>query len=206
MDEQTIRAYEEMPREYDSEVAGFWDDFPAAFIETFTGTLPRPARVLNIGSGSGRDGSLLFAAGLNVICLDAARKMVAMSRERGLLSVQGNFLHLPFDDRSFDGVWAYTSLLHVRKNDFPRALSEAARVLKPGGSLALGMIEGNGETYRVSSGVPLPRLFAFYRPAELEKLLAASGLVLKAQSTFEPGGKYTYLNLIAAKPVPGNHY
>ncbi|MCX6713137.1 MAG: class I SAM-dependent methyltransferase [Candidatus Vogelbacteria bacterium] len=201
MDPLTIETYEQEALEYDRETAPFWDQFPPAFIDDFAVLLPKPARVLNSGSGPGRDGALLFAAGLNVICLDGSQRMVDMSKKRGLFSVQGDFLHLPFDEKSFDGVWAYTAFLHVKKTDFPRALYEASRMLRGKGILALGMIEGEGETYRQSSGVPLPRLFAYYQPAELERFLADAGFTVLSQSRFSPGGKYTYLNILAQKDI-----
>lgn len=199
MDPLTIKAYDEQALEYDRETAGFWDDFPAEFIQSFTSSLMRPARVLNVGSGPGRDGALLFAAGLNVICLDGSRKMVSMSKERGLWSVQGDFLHLPFADGNFDGGWAYTALLHVKKSDFPRALAELARVLKPSGTLALGMIKGTGEGYLESMKVSLPRWFAYYDIDELARHLTAVGLIVKTAEEFKPGHRYTYLNILAEK-------
>jgi len=42
---------------------------------------------------------------------------------------------LPFEDRSFDGIWSYAVLEHVESPD--QALSEMRRVLKPGGMLFL---------------------------------------------------------------------
>jgi len=83
MDDTTIKAYEELAEEYDEETAGFWDDFPTAFVEAFTKSLAGPAHVLNIGSGPGRDGSLLYAAGVNVICLDASKKNGGDEQESG---------------------------------------------------------------------------------------------------------------------------
>jgi len=200
MDDITIKAYEELAQEYDEETAEFWDDFPTAFVEAFTKSLAGPAHVLNIGSGPGRDGSLLYAAGINVVCLDASKKMVAMSKDRGLLSVHGDFMHLPFPAESFDGVWAYTALLHIKKTELPQALSELSRVLKSGGTLALGMIEGEGEIYRQSSGVSLPRLFAYYRLDELKEILHQAGFAVTQSTELKPnGGKYIYLNILARK-------
>jgi ubiquinone/menaquinone biosynthesis C-methylase UbiE len=86
--------------------------------------------------------------------------MVALCRERGLTAVEGDLLALPFSDSTFQGVWAYTSLLHIPKQSMPIALKEIRRVLIPDGVFGLGMIEGEGECYRESSGVDMPRLLA----------------------------------------------
>jgi len=109
-------------------------------------------------------------------------------------------MHLPFPVESFDGVWAYTALLHIKKTELLQALAELSRVLKPGGTLALGMIEGEGEIYRQSSGVSLPRLFAYYRADELKKILHTAGFAVTQSGELKPGGgKYTYLNILARK-------
>lgn len=198
MDDLTIRTYNQLAREYDDETAGFWDEFPVEFIQSFIQSLPRLARVLNVGSGPGRDGSLLYAHGLNVICLDASPKMVEMCKERGLFSVQGDFLYLPFENNSFDGLWAYTALLHIKKAEISRALGELSRVLRSGGILVLGMIAGEGEGYQESSGVKAPRWFAYYSQEELEQLLKENGFEILKTESFSPRSK-TYLNFLARK-------
>lgn len=73
--------------------------------------------------------------------------MVKMSAEKGLVSVLGNFNHLPFEDESFSAVWAYTSLLHVPKSQVDKPLSEVYRVLENDGIFGLGLIEGETELY-----------------------------------------------------------
>lgn len=198
MDDITIKTYDQAAREYDEETAQFWDMFPVPFITTFASYLPKPGRVLNVGSGPGRDGSLLYATGLNVVCLDASHAMVEMSKARGLLSVQSDFLHIPFEDKSFNAVWAYTALLHIKKSELPKALVEIARVLDLGGVLGLGMIEGEGESYRESSGISMPRWFAFYTKEELGTALGQAGFEVVNFETFKPRSK-NYLNFIARK-------
>jgi ubiquinone/menaquinone biosynthesis C-methylase UbiE len=53
----------------------------------------------------------------------------------GAPDVFGDGLQLPFPDQCFDSVLLMDVLEHLR--DAPKALSEAARVLKPGGTLIL---------------------------------------------------------------------
>lgn len=131
MDKVTIDTYNRTAGEYDAETAGFWDVFPRAIIDTFA-NMPH-GRVLDVGSGPGRDGVILQEKGLDVVCLDASEAMVALSSSRGLDSVIGDFCALPFPDAEFGGVWAYTALLHVPKSEVGTALSEISRVLTRGG-------------------------------------------------------------------------
>ncbi len=196
MDQKTITTYNELAQAYDDETVDFWANFSPLFIEQFA--LASPAKVLNIGSGPGRDGLLLQEKGLAVVCLDASEAMIKLSREKGLTSVLGDFMNLPFPDGSFDGVWAYTSLLHIPKGEMGKALREICRVLKIGGVLGLGLIEGETEGYRESSGVKQPRYFSFYTRPEIEQLLAATGFTVSFFETMKPGSK-NYLHFLAQK-------
>lgn len=196
MDKKTIDTYNKLANDYDIETATFWDVFPRTIIDSFADLVK--GRVLDIGSGPGRDGLILKNKGLEVVCLDASETMVELSRSRGLESVIGDFCALPFPNDSFDGVWAYTALLHVSKAEIGTALSEIARVLKKSGVFGLGLIKGDEEKYRTSSGVNLPRWFSYYRKEEIEKLLDEYGFMVEYFEQFKPASK-NYLNFISRK-------
>lgn len=196
MDKQTIHTYDELALEYDKETTDFWERFPRTVFDTFIELTK--GKVLDVGSGPGRDGLILQKAGLDVVCLDASEAMIKLSTERGLNSVLGDFMQLPFENAEFDGVWAYTSLLHVPKSEVEKHLSEIARVLKSGGVFGLGLIEGDTELYRESSGVGKPRWFSFYTKEEIEALLSEYGFEILYFESFTVRVK-TYLNFISKK-------
>jgi hypothetical protein len=77
-------------------------------------------------------------------------------------------------------------------------MGEIARVLKPGGILGLGLIEGNEELYRESSGMNRPRWFSFYTKQEVETLLEKFGFDLQHFDQFKPASK-NYLHFLAKK-------
>ena len=196
MDKQTVDTYNKMAQEYDYETVDFWERFPRTIFDFFIKSVH--GKVLDIGSGPGRDGLILKESGLEVMCLDASEEMVKLSSGRGLDSVVGDFLNIPFPDESFDGAWTYTSLLHISKSDIDKAFLEIKRILKTGGILGLGLIEGSTEEYRESSGVKMPRLFSFYQKKEVENLLEKHGFKITYFESFKPGSK-NYLNFIAEK-------
>lgn len=196
MDSKTIETYNALAKEYDAETADFWELFPPAFLDEFARV--SGSRILDVGSGPGRDGLLFKARSKVVTCLDASRAMIDMSRARGLESVVGDFLALPFEDAAFDAVWAYTSLLHISKSDIAIALDEIVRVLKPNGVLGLGMIEGEGSLYRANMGEGAERLFSYYSKDELEELLNRHNFSVVFFEMITPGSK-KYLHCIARK-------
>jgi ubiquinone/menaquinone biosynthesis C-methylase UbiE len=131
-------------------------------------------------------------------CLDASEAMVKICQDKGLHALQGDLLNLPFAQESFAGAWAYTSLLHVPKHDFPKARQEIFRVLQPGGVLGLGLIEGDTEEYRTSEKVPAPRLFSYFTMNEVLKHLENTDFSIIFQEQFQPNRR-KYLHVIAKK-------
>ena len=196
MDQQTINTYNQLAKEYDEKTKDFWDNFPRTIFDKFVELTK--GKVLDIGSGPGRDGLILKKAGLDIICLDASEEMIKMSIERGLDSVLGDFNDLPFKNNSFNGVWAYTSLLHIPKQQIHTPFSEIHRVLKPGGTFGLGLIEGETELYRENFGVGKPRWFSFYKKEEIEKLVSEHNFELIYFEEFKAITK-NYLNYIFRK-------
>jgi SAM-dependent methyltransferase len=106
-------------------------------------------RLLDLGCGFGRHAFEAARRGASVIALDAGPEEVAQVRgtfgamvEAGELAadhpasgVQGDALHLPFPDGTFDRVIASEVLEHIP--DDVSAMRELARVLRPGGTMAV---------------------------------------------------------------------
>jgi SAM-dependent methyltransferase len=102
--------------------------------------VPEPGKAtLDLGCGEGRISRELRARGHDVTGVDASPTMVAAAREadpiaRYLVADAGR---LPFADGDFDLVVSYNVLMDV--SDVGAAVSEAARVLAPGGRFVIGM-------------------------------------------------------------------
>lgn len=98
------------------------------------------SRVLEIGSGTGRDTAVLAARGARAIALDPSRAALGLAARaapeltgRGL--VRGDGFHLPFADGSLDAVFHQGVLEHFA-NPWP-FLAENRRVVRPGGLLVV---------------------------------------------------------------------
>jgi SAM-dependent methyltransferase len=94
-------------------------------------------RVVDIGCGSGELCTLIAERGAEVAGIDAAEGMIEIARgrvPRADLRV-GPMEHLPWEDRAFDVATAVNSLQFAA--DYVDALREAARVVKPGGVVAI---------------------------------------------------------------------
>ncbi|MBH23804.1 MAG: hypothetical protein CMH57_04915 [Myxococcales bacterium] len=93
------------------------------------------ADVLEVGCGTGLILRRVAPVARSAAGVDLSAGMLQKAVERGLDVVQADVTALPFADASFDTVYSFKVLSHVR--DIELALSECARVTRPGGRLFL---------------------------------------------------------------------
>ena len=94
--------------------------------------------VLDVGAGSGTFSNLLADRGFNVTSTDVTEEALEVLRARVAGPVErADATSLPFADSSFDGVILGEVLEHLE--DDGGALTEAARVLRPNGVLAVSV-------------------------------------------------------------------
>ncbi len=105
---------------------------------------PAPAEILDIGSGPGRYAIPLVAAGYSVSLLDLSAECLKLAeREATLAGVSFGAVELgdatdlrTFEDASFDAGLLLGPLYHLKSEERrAEAVSEAQRVLRPGGVL-----------------------------------------------------------------------
>jgi ubiquinone/menaquinone biosynthesis C-methylase UbiE len=94
--------------------------------------------LLEVGCGMGYDSLEFLKRGVRVTATDLTPNAVKLTRRH--FQIEGvkpedvrtaNVLDLPFEEATFDAVWA-NGVLHAT-GDTPRAIQEVRRVLKPGG-------------------------------------------------------------------------
>ena len=96
--------------------------------------LPTGALVADVACGDGATLGLLARAGLLAVGVDVEQRAVARAR-RQAAAVVGDAQHLPLASGAYDAVLCECSVSTFA--DPARALSELARVLRPGGQLAM---------------------------------------------------------------------
>lgn len=139
---------------------------------------------LEIGVGTGR-----FAEALGVeFGIDPSKSMLEIADKRGIKTQLASGESLPYPDSSFGGVMIAFTLCFLE--DPSLVLKEAARVLRPDGRLAVGIVPAEsswGKSYieRGEAGHPI------YKKARLLKVEEAISLIKAAG--FEKRGVYSTL-------------
>jgi SAM-dependent methyltransferase len=119
---------------YDEQLAAFSLEATDA-IRRFVG--PGPGRCLDIGCGTGLHLPTLLELGWSVVAVDISRDMLRRARGRAadVEFVEADVTSLPFADNTFDV--ALAAFTHTDVDDLAGLVSEAARVVREGGKLAL---------------------------------------------------------------------
>jgi len=139
--------------------------------------------VLDLASGTGDLCIDLARAGLRPISADLSFGMLAADRS-GAPRMQTDILHLPVPDASVDGVTCGFALRNLL--DLPTFFAELARVVRPGGRIAL-----------LDVGVPRNRLIRWGNSIYFGKIVPKIGALLS------DGAAYRYLpKSVAYLPPP----
>jgi ubiquinone/menaquinone biosynthesis C-methylase UbiE len=114
----------------------------------------RDKRVLEIGCGLGTDAINFARAGADYTGVDLTERSIELVQRRfDFENLRGNLQtadaeNLPFADNTFDLIYSHGVLHHTP--DTQKAINEAHRVLKPGGTAMVMLYHKNSYNYRVN--------------------------------------------------------
>lgn len=152
--------------------------------------LPPAARVLDIGSGTGRPVARdLVAAGCRVTGLDVSPVMIQLATAQvpNAEFVQADVRTWTSPPESWDAVCAYFPFLQMPRADTEAVLRDIARWLVPGGYLSLITVPMDAEAVPVEFLGHFVQLTSF-SAQDLESRIAAAGLTVVSthSEVFEP--------------------
>jgi len=137
---------------------------------------------LEIGVGTGR-----FARELGIDeGIEPSVQAMALATKRGIKVHRATGDNIPFADASFGAVFILFTLCFVEIPE--KVLSEAERVLQPGGCVIVGIINREsawGGLYmrKKAEGHPLYTYARFYSARELSAMLKTAGLNIEASAS-----------------------
>jgi len=183
--EQTIDYYDNKAADWSEahgghEEASYWQNEMNKFHEL----LPS-GKVLEIGSGAGKDASALIRFGYDYTGTDASEGLLKVAQKRNPTATfrRVGVHELDFPEHTFDGFWTVATLLHIPKDKIDEALQRISNQVKPNGVGFITMKSGEGEREDPQTG----RWFAYYSKDEFQQTLERNNFeVIEEQNRQEP--------------------
>ena len=141
----------------------------------FLELLPKDARILDFGCGSGRDTKYFLDCGYQVDAIDGSMELCrAVSEYTGIHVKQMLFQELT-EVEKYDGIWACASILHVKKAELTDIIRKMSLATKENGiiyvSFKYGDYEGerNGRYFTDMTEISMKELLAAFPELVVEK-------------------------------------
>ena len=182
--EYTVKSYDASAAEYAAEAAAM-PEWVANEIDAFVDALGGTGRILEIGSGGGRDARELERRGLSVRCTDVAQGFVDLLRADGfeadrLDPLTDDLADPQRPDTPYDGVWSCACLFHVAREDLATVLGRLAKATRTGGRIHASFKEGEGEKRSTYGTRDAPRRYTdtLWREPDLRSEFSSAGWVV----------------------------
>jgi SAM-dependent methyltransferase len=182
--QDTVKSYDASAAEYIDEAA-VMPKWVAGEIEAFVDVIGGTGRILEIGSGGGRDARELERRGLSVRCTDVAQGFVDLLRANGFEADRLDPLTDDLTDPQrpatpYDGVWSCACLFHVAREDLVTVLGRLAAATRSGGRIHASFKEGEGEERSTFGSADAPRCYTdtLWQEPDLRSQFASAGWIV----------------------------
>ncbi len=137
-----------------------------------------PGRLLDVGCGAGQLAGVFLRHGWDVAGVEPSEQAAEHARGVGVETITGTLADVPWPAASFDAIIFNHSLEHIE--DPAEALIDAARLLRPGGMLAIA-VPNFGSWHRRAFGsawfqLDLPRHLQHFDRDSLSSVVRRAGL------------------------------
>lgn len=195
---KTIAAYDSEAKDY---AVRFERVDLSRYMEAFVELLPSPdGGVLDLGCGSGRDLRELGRRGIAATGIDLSWGMLEAAEEMAPQAevLLGDMRALPFEQHIFSGVWSCASLVHLSFEGALTALTDAHRVLRPGGGIFVSVVAGVGDEWRVTDSGAM-KWFQRYSEEEVSDLMTLAGFEVARVETERGVSHGTWVNALGMR-------
>ena len=103
--------------------------------DVFLSVLPPAGQIMDLGCGSGRDSRYFLEKGFAVDAMDASKELCKLAQQFTGIPVQCCTIQEWEPEKSYDGIWACASLLHLKREELKVFFKNCNRFLKEGGVL-----------------------------------------------------------------------
>ncbi len=184
-------SYDRVVKRYADE---FFDElqrkpFDRELLDQFAERVRGQGKVCEIGCGPGQIARYLKDREVSICGIDLSEEMVkrANSLNPDISFQRGDMRALEIPDAYLAGIVCFYAIIHLRREDVPRALTEMHRVLKPGASFLLSFHRGEGELHRDQwYDLPVSIDICLFEREEMAVYLEAAGFEVEGIVDREP--------------------
>ena len=164
----------------------------------FIDKLKKGGYILDFGCGSGRDTKYFIDNGFKVDAIDGSEELCKLASEYTGINVKHMYFQHLSDIDKYDGIWACSSILHLKYEELVRVIEKMSVALKQNGiiytSFKYGDFEGerNGRYFIDMTETSFKKLIKNIKDLKIEEYWITSDV--------RPGrGEEKWLNLILRK-------
>ncbi|MCG2609064.1 class I SAM-dependent methyltransferase [Acinetobacter sp. SM34] len=117
----------------------------AGLYQPFLTELPKTARILDVGCGSGRDTLAFKNKGYEVDAIDYSEELVKRATQLTGVHVKFKSFYEVNELEVYDGIWACASLLHCERDRLAEVIGQLITALKPNGVLYMSFKYGDSD-------------------------------------------------------------
>lgn len=150
----------------------------------FIEKLPKEAKVLDLGCGSGRDSLYFKNQGYKVTAIDGSKELANLASK--LIEqdvIVSNFEELELNDK-FNGIWACASLLHLNEIELEKLLTKLEKSLIKDGILYMSFkygikeyIDDKGRYFNCYTEETIKELIEGYLSLEIKELFKTNDVI-----------------------------
>ena len=118
-----------------------------------------------------------------------------MTIKNGFLTIISDIRELNVDFSLYDGVWAYSSLIHIPFNDSMNLMQRLSDKMKPGTIVLLGLIKGESNEDQRLGDSNYSRYFEMFSENKVERLISGTGFRIIGMNNYQPKN-HVYMNYL----------
>jgi ubiquinone/menaquinone biosynthesis C-methylase UbiE len=169
-------------------------------LERFAGLMPKDAKVLDAGCGSGVPVARFLAErGFWVVGVDLSRTMIKLAKENVPQAefLQKDMTKLDFEEDSFDGLTAFYSIIHVPREKHSGLFETFRKILKPNGVMLVSLGHDEWEGIEEYHGAEM--FWSHYGPERSLQVIKKANFEILFDKFAESGEEKHYWILAKSK-------
>lgn len=196
---RTLQSYQDKTQEY-IEGTPNPDETFRAWIDEALQLIPKEGKILEVGSGFGRDAEYIKSRGFNIECSDAVPNFVKQLQKKGLRAHSLDLLKDEIDGK-YDMVFACAVLLHFTPEEFKVVVKKIHDALQGGGIFAFSLKKGNGGAW-TDEKLDAPRYFYYWQLEDLKNTMNECGFEwVDLAESYTSHNKADWMRIICKKTL-----